>query len=555
MNYAMRIPKSIHENLRFLISEITSQLVNLRLYFDNPSITVAKRILDRSGYTHNLKNNIHNGCLKLILDHKDPYHETALLRSLETIATDLDRIAALCRDTIQQAGYLKKNKHLPSKYYSTLLKHIEKGVAMVDAAVNKSDTRMALKIGRFEQKLNRAYKQALKQHISKLKRKKRKHQTEDVVCTLFIAHSIEQMGDTLLHISEAILSANLGLSFNTDRYHALQASIGEFNQGDTKPTLETVAQTRSGSGISGLNTTDKAGNATSAIYKDGQKKKLKEERDGVESWHQIFPGLAPKILSYHKQGQSAALLIEHIAGETFEQILLYEPPELLKRAMRQLQKTLTLVWDETHTSEAVSAHYMQQLKKRLGSVYRLHPEFSQCHSQLCGVDVPSFDTLLEQATEYERSLKAPFSVYIHGDFNVDNIIYDPLEKRINFIDLHRSTYMDYVQDISVFMVSNYRLQVEDPKLRQRTLDQSYSLYCFAANYAERMGDRSFELRLALGLARSFATSTRFVLDRTLARSMWMRARYLIESVLASKPNNKYFEIPLREIFMAREQST
>jgi hypothetical protein len=70
-----------------------------------------------------------------------------------------------------------------------------------------------------------------------------------------------------------------------------------------------------------------------------------------------------------------------------------------------------------------------------------------------------------------------------------------------------------------------------------------------------MGDRSFELRLALGLARSFATSTRFVLDRTLARSMWMRARYLIESVLASKPNNKYFEIPLREIFMAREQST
>jgi len=128
MNYAMRIPKSIHENLRFLISEITSQLVNLRLYFDNPSITVAKRILDRSGYTHNLKNNIHNGCLKLILDHKDPYHETALLRSLETIATDLDRIAALCRDTIQQAGYLKKTSTSPPNTIAPCSSILKKGL-------------------------------------------------------------------------------------------------------------------------------------------------------------------------------------------------------------------------------------------------------------------------------------------------------------------------------------------------------------------------------------------------------------------------------------------
>jgi hypothetical protein len=108
--------------------------------------------------------------------------------------------------------------------------------------------------------------------------------------------------------------------------------------------------------------------------------------------------------------------------------------------------------------------------------------------------------------------------------------------------------MDYVQDISVFMVSNYRLRVEEPKLRQQILDQSYSLYRFSARYAKQRGDTTFEQRLALGLARSFATSTRFVLDKTLARSMWLRARYLIESMLVTHPKNPHFKLPVREIF-------
>jgi aminoglycoside phosphotransferase (APT) family kinase protein len=191
---------------------------------------------------------------------------------------------------------------------------------------------------------------------------------------------------------------------------------------------------------------------------------------------------------------------------------------------------------------------MGQLKKRLEDVYTVHPEFRQGDSRICGVKITSFDKLLRQARSYETQLSAPFSVYIHGDFNVDNIIYDPLEKKINFIDLHRSSYMDYVQDISVFMVSNYRLHVVDPELRRRILDQTRSFYDFAAAYAKKADDTTFDLRLALGLARSFATSTRFILDRTLARSMWLRARYLIEHVLATDPKEaQNFHLSVRDI--------
>ncbi|MGD8629560.1 MAG: hypothetical protein PVG72_02415, partial [Gammaproteobacteria bacterium] len=119
-----------------------------------------------------------------------------------------------------------------------------------------------------------------------------------------------------------------------------------------------------------------------------------------------------------------------------------------------------------------------------------------------------------------------------------------------FIDLHRSRYMDYVQDVSVFMVSNYRLQVLDVPLRRRILQLTRDFYRFAADFAEKSGDRTFEIRLALGLARSFVTSTRFILDKSLARAMFMRSRYLLEQVLATEPGQeKSYRVPVREIFI------
>jgi len=544
----MRIPAGIRENLRFLIIEVESQVSNLRIYFDTRSVTIAKRVLDRSGYTNNLKSSIHSRCLSLITQNKGTSADTSLLRTLEAIATDLDRLAEICRDCIQQVGYLDDPDHLPSDLYISLLGRVIKGLHMVEPAIDHSDTKLALKIGRIENKLDDAYRKQLNKHIQKLQKRRKKH-TRDLVSALFVAHSIEQMGDVLLCISEAIISANLGLSFDRDRYHSLQASVEQLSGSESDLSMQTVAYTRSGSGISGLSTTDKKGNEQLAIFKDGHKRKVKEERVGVENWHDVYPGLAPKILSYHKRGKSAALLIEHLSGLTFEQILLHEEPKLNRQSMKQLQKTLRSVWKETQTKSPVSANYMGQLGKRLDDVYKLHPEFRRSNSQICGKAEPSFDVLLRNASRYEEQLKAPFSVYIHGDFNVDNIIYDPVEKKINFIDLHRSTYMDYVQDISVFMVSNYRLHVLDKELRRRILGQSCSMYDFSAAYAKKIGDKTFNLRLALGLARSFATSTRFVLDKKLARAMWFRSRYLIERVLETNPKQaSKFRVPTREIF-------
>jgi len=549
----MRIPRPIQDNLRFLAAEVGAQVANLQSYIETGSASIAHRILDRSGYAYNLKSRIHNSCLELIARCKggsDKEADQLSLRALESIATDLERIAELCRDCVHQIGYLRDRRSLQPRTYLPLLRRIVKAIDLIESAAGHDDSRLALKIGRVEQKLDQAYQGLQRRYTKALKGKRR---TEDLVSALFVAHYVEQMGDALLNISEAIISANLGQPLDMGRYHSLQASVEQLGSAEKLKDLvvEPIAETRSGSAISGISSASaKEQDGYVAIFKDGQKRKVKEERQGVESWHEIYPGLAPKILSYHKRGQSAAMLIEHLAGLTFEQILLNEPPPLVEETLQQLGRTLKSVWKQTRSKKPVPALYMEQTAKRLKDVYAIHPEFHQPDSRICGVAVPSFDTLLRLARAYEERLEPPFSVYIHGDFNVDNIIYDPLEKRINFIDLHRSRYMDYVQDVSVFMVSNYRLQILDAPLRRRILAVARDFYEFARRFARKTGDDTFELRLALGLARSFATSTRFILDQTLAQAMFLRARYLIELVLASDPKRpERFRVPVKEIFV------
>jgi hypothetical protein len=539
----MKIPRGISENLRFLIVEVESQVSNLATFLSSRSPTVGQRIVNRSGYAYNLKMRIHGSCFShngtLTKD-----SDMMSMRAMESIATDLERIAELCRDCVHGMQNISNRRCLRVKSYGPLLKHVIKGVRLVEDAVNHHDTRVALRIGASKRRMSTAVQQLLAKYTEALKKGKN---TEDFIAAIFLARSVEQMGDALLNIGEALISANLGQPVNIERYHSLKDSVARLDLDSV--AIETLAETRSGSNISGISANgDEDGYV--AVFKEGQKRKVKEERQGVENWHEIYPGLAPKILSYRKRGQSASLLIEHLAGLTFQQILLNETRPLLDETCRQLTRTLDSVWKETRNKKVVPACHMNQLGKRLGEVYAIHPEFENDSMSVCGHRIPSFETLLKKAKTAEAKVKPPFSVYIHGDFNVDNIIYDPLEKRINFIDLHRSSYMDYIQDVSVFMVSNYRLQILEARSRARILSVARKFHRFAAKFARDAGDDSFEYRLAFGLARSFATSTRFVLDKSLARAMYLRARYLIERAIEVSPENaNRFHLPVEEIFI------
>ena len=541
----MRLPKAIRDNLRFLLVETASQVEHLQAFFGDCSPSFARRVLDRSGYASNLKDRIHDSCYRDIAGASRG--KAAMLRTVQQIATELLRISELCCDCIRQFGHLDNPRRQCRNDFARDLQQVIDAIGSVDGALQQGDTQQALRIGRVERRLDRSFRKQLKQFATRVKRSKHPRQ---LISTMFVAQDIEQMGDALLGIGEAIISCNLGQPVDIQRYRMLLDSVPELSDVDPSSSLELkrVAETRSGSGISAV-----AGKvddtAYRAIVKDGARRKLKEEHQSVRSWHEIYPGLAPRILSYKKRGQSAALLIEHLAGQTFEQIVLHESDELVKESLRRLGRTCRSVWNETRTDERVAARYMRQLQRRMGDVYAVHPEYRQGKSRLCGAGIASFDRLVQRAGKLESRIKAPFSVYIHGDFNVDNVIYDPMEKRINFIDLHRSDYMDYIQDVSVFMVSNYRLHVLDQPRRQRIHRVARDFYASVRRFARKSGDATFEVRLALALARSFASSTRFILDKSLADGMFLRARYLLERVLETPAGRiEGFRTPVRELF-------
>ena len=541
----MRLPKGIRDNLRFLLVETGSQVEHLQTYFGNCEPSVARRVLDRSGYASSLKERIHDSCFRDIASASP--RKAAMLRTVQQIASELLRISELCSECIRQVGYLDDPKRLCGDDFADDLQQVIDAIGSIEGALQQGDTQQALRIGRIERRLDRSFRKQLKQFTAGMKNSRH---PQHLISALFVAQAIEQMGDALLGIGEAIISCNLGQPVDMQRYRMLLDSVQDLGNEEPSPDLELtrIAETRSGSGISALSgqVDDKA---YRAIVKDGAKRKLKEEHQSVRSWHEIYPGLAPRILSYKKRGQSAALLIEHLAGQTFEQIVLHESDELVTETLKRLGKTCRSVWKETRTEEAVSAGYMDQLERRMPDVYAVHPEYRQDRSRLCAASIPSFDQQMRRAGKLESRIRAPFAVYIHGDFNVDNVIYDPLDKRINFIDLHRSDYMDYIQDVSVFMVSNYRLHVLDRPLRQRIYRVARDFCDMARRFARKSGDTTFEIRLALALARSFATSTRFILDTSLADGMFLRARYLLDRILET-PGERFerFRSPLKEVF-------
>jgi phosphate uptake regulator/aminoglycoside phosphotransferase len=540
--------QSIRHNLEFLQTELVSRLESIKTYLDDTSPESAENIFKRSGYISNLKQRIHDACYRYIatIDNSDA-QEVLRVRAIDIIATELERIAELGEEFVQQSIYLEDPGR---KNFPRLLSQIDlviDAVAMVHTALFENDTQVAIKIGRTQGRLERKFRKLLKKNAASLRDTS---DAENLLSISFTAYSIERMGDSLLTISEAIISSSLGMVMDSTRFQAMQdiSKITESANAE-EMNIQNVAETRSGAAISSIQLPDGDSGSFPAIFKQGYTKKLKRERKGVESWHDVFPGLAPQILSWKKKGKSASLLIEHLSGNTFEQIVLNESNEMLTEVLQALKSTLYSVWTETLADKPVAAQFMRQLDKRISDVYAVHPEFQDSLQKICGYEIASFDSLAATAAEIESGLEAPFSVYIHGDFNIDNLIYDASSGQLRYVDLHRSRYMDYVQDVSVFMVSNYRLQVLDPAVRRRIAAVIYTFYRIAAEFAKKNNDRTFELRLAFGLVRSLATSTRFILDRNLARGMFLRARYLLEQIVKLEPEDyENYRVPVEELF-------
>ncbi|HDS16902.1 MAG TPA: hypothetical protein ENN66_09945 [Proteobacteria bacterium] len=255
-------------------------------------------------------------------------------------------------------------------------------------------------------------------------------EVDTCVTTLFIFRYLERMGDALLNIGEAILLAILGEKIKIRQFEALQQTLchAEISIAPEKLEVNSFWGNRSGCNISRVGSGIQPGGVgekrQEGLFKSGSRSKIVQERDNIEKWTMIMPGLVPRIYSFHEDGNCSSILVEFIAGQTLESIIITRPLSLIVKALQKLETTLRGVWEKSLITVPAGIDYMGQLLKRSEDIMAVHPDIFRDQQVVSGLEVPSALILVENCRAWEKTLAAPFTVFGHGDLNINNILYD-----------------------------------------------------------------------------------------------------------------------------------
>ncbi len=537
--------EEMDENFKFIVLEVTKQMEDTFQALNQPSDGIIDRIYARDDYIDNLKSIIEEKCfLRILKSDKANKQVVSLIRSVNIISSNLEKMADYAVNIVGQLQYFNNHSIIEGFDYESLFTEIFNALENIEVALLTRNITMALDICRREFELDKLYKVNFEEIMGKLKMGK---DVGDFVTLLFIFQYLERAGDALLNIGEAIIFSVVGEKLRIHQYQALEKTLASSDStvSISDFEIESIWEGRSGCRIGRLYD----GTSQEVIFKEGQVKKLLKEKENLEIWETILPGLPPKIYNYQQNGDYASILVECLYGSTFQQMILNKTDiKVLQDTLHLIMDTIKMLWEKTKKPNPIRSSYLDQLSSRINDVYKVHPEFNGHQKMIGSLTTPSFNKLIEAAQSIDRDLASPFSVFIHGDFNINNIIYNSKAKRIHFIDVYRSREMDYVQDVSVFLISNFRIPVFDSDIRTTLNETTQKFYRFAKDFARQHDDQTFAIRLALGLIRSFVSSTRFEFNEDFAKAMQLRAVYLLEKLVNYKGSQEAFQFP-EEVIM------
>lgn len=548
----MPVDPETRRSLEFLTVQVSKQVEDTTTILRHPDENRIRKLRLRESQIDVLKKALTTRTFRTLIQ-QDQVKDTelGLVQGLNAVIDNLESIADYCNSIVVQVGYLSDVRVFDQFEPEAYLAPVSNALAMVDAGLFDRNIGYATRICAMEASNDLLFKKHFDQVTAALRSG---GPVEDLISSLFILRYLERIGDALLNIGEAIIGAAVGEPLKYAQFLALEESIEEgfpmaypeaVQQSlleDEGIRFESVAVTRSGCWIGSIESPGVEGRW--AIFKEGEAGKLRAEYDSLRTWDEARPHLVPEVFHYRERDETASLLMEMLEGRTFQHIVVYGTIGETAQALRLLTGVLEELWDATRAQEEVSAGMTRQLARRIEDVLRLHPEYRVQPAGIGRVEVRSLAETIEAMESIENELPAPFSTLIHGDLNTDNILCNLESEQVHFVDVHRSRRTDFVQDISVFLVSNLRQQDFDEGVRER-LDWVMSEFLsFARNHAHEHGDSSFDARLALGLVRSMVTSTRFILVQEFAKALFLRAMYLMERLIEHRGRDwTQFRVP------------
>jgi phosphate uptake regulator/thiamine kinase-like enzyme len=545
--------EGLEENLKFIALEVENQTRATVNFISQPSRKLYETIITKDDYIDNLKTIIENKCFSIIHTQKDlQKKDINRIRSIQTICVNLERIADFCVNIVRQMSYLEDYRMLKKYDYDAMMSEIQNALSKILPVLSQADLTGALMICKAEYTLDQMYKINFDRIMEEIKKGLR---VPELITILFIFRYIERIGDSLLNIGEALIFSIIGEKIKIEQFQALQTTLSKsgFQETISEIDFQAIWGTRSGCRIgrlgqkeNGISSPDVYG----SIFKEGTIKKISSEKANLERWNQMFPGLTAKVYGYNEDHDNASLLVEYLPGCTLDEVILTTDLPYVDNALFILQQMLSEIWDATLKPLPAPTNYIQQILARQEEILRVHPGSFRKASKLGDKIIDSTENLLKKCQRIESSIPAPFTVMIHGDFNVNNILYDHANQRIHFIDLYRSRDFDYVKDISVFLISNFRMPIFDPVLRERLNHVIRSMVEFARDFAALHKDPTFDVRMAFALARSFFTSSRFELNTGFAKEMVLRSHFLMEKIVGQNAAPwETFELPLTILFL------
>ncbi len=518
----------LENNFAFMLLQVVRQVTDVhKLLQHKKNRHLAEKILERDDSINNLNSAIETQANALLAAASSPAKFLQdYVHAVHTAAHNLESIADFCVDIAAQTKHFQSLKKLQKYHYRSALQIILKALHLVEKAFREKDLALAVKICTSERKLDRIYSKTLKSVLKKISKGNKSH---EYLTILFVFQYLQRMGDCLLNIGEEVLTLIFGEKLKYTQYQALSKNLfGEKKIAKAKIAIESVGETKSGCLVRKVRTRSAKGKKQFLIFKEGKSQKIIKEHNNLKAWHKLKPGIVPKLVGFRAGKINSSMVVSYLHGQNLHDILLTENIDQLEDVFTVLANDLNRVWKVAKLDKPYKAHFLKQLTQRLDDVFATHPEFNLPPRYINTLKLPGLYDMLEQACAVEEQLSAPFCHFIHGDFNLDNILFDAHNSRINFIDVYRSREYDYVQDISVFLVSCFRIKSYDKAVRKRIEWLINAFLKFSRGYARRQHDETFEARLALGIIRSLITSTRFEMDSDFALMMFTKAIYLLE---------------------------
>ena len=532
--------EQIVDSLHFIAAEARGQVDNAYKAMTTLDDSLVNRVEMRDDYVDSLKLSIVQQCFKFPCSGFETAqdYQTVQPSSYLSMAGSLEHIADLAVNQVRQVVYLKGNQYRLEDFriqdfYHLVCRELDNIPAALDTAGTDN---LVQSICAVEGELDDLYREQFARIVELLRQPRDNH--HQLLTLVFILHAYERMGDELLNIGEALLHLSGVQRLKYQQWRSFRRVVDRITGEKNYATrMQSIMGTRSGNRIGALELEDR-----SAIFKEGFVSKIEEELEKIQQWNRLFPGLVPKILEVERRDSRAAVVVEYLEGSLLQDVFTQGDASTITNGMRVLRTTVQHIWDTTVETVPSPVMAMEQIRSRLSALYTIHPSLEGlrrhrlCLGRHCLQDL---DHLLNGLEKLSVAWQAPYRVWLHGDFNTNNVIYNAKEGRIHYIDVHRTHPGDPAEDLAVFVLSNVRLPVAEPLLRGQMAVVNRAMVDFGRRFAHGRGDLAFDRRLALAIARNFITSARFEVDPGRAEHFYLRGVGLLEQVLRTARSRSF----------------